>query len=543
MTKQTNYLGNPNLKKTNVKIDFTPEQLQEYTKCSEDPIYFIKHYVKIVTLDEGLSPFNMYDWQTKMIDICHTNRFTICKVPRQSGKTTAIVGYILWYVLFQAEQSIAILANKGDLAQSILYKLQLAYEYLPLWMQQGIISWNKKSIELENKSKIIAASTSSSGVRGGSYNLVFLDEFAFVPFNLAEAFWRSTYPTITAGKNTKVMIVSTPNGMNMFYKMWMESTQKRSSYIPIEVRWNDIPGRDEKFKEETIKNTSVDQWRQEFECEFLGSANTLISPSKLAVLAHELPMHEKDGLALYQKPENNRYYFMVADTSRGIGSDYHAFLVYDVTTIPYKVVARYRNNELSPLLYPNIIKKVAETYNSAFVLIEINDNGQQIADILTQELEYENVITSASKGRAGQVMGSGFASRIQTGVRTTGQVKRIGCLTLKSLIEDDKLLVTDFDSINELSTFVQRKSSFEAEEGQNDDLAMCMVLFSWATTQPYFRDLTDTDVRKKLEDERLKAIEEDMLPVGFLPTDNMEDKFVDDEGVVWSVDDSWLAKA
>ena len=260
------YLGNSNLKKVGIDISFTEEEATEFIKCSQDPVYFIRKYVKIVNVDHGLVPFDMWSFQEDMVRDFHANRFSICKMPRQVGKTTTTVGYMLWCVLFHEDYTIAILANKGQLAQEILSRLQKAYEYLPLWLQQGIITWNKRNIELENGSKIYAYATSAAGVRGGTYNLIFLDEFAFVPKNMADDFFTSTYPVISSGKTTKVIIVSTPCGLNHFYKMWVDATEKRSLYKPIEVHWSQVPGRDEKWKEETIRNTSEEQFRQEFEC-------------------------------------------------------------------------------------------------------------------------------------------------------------------------------------------------------------------------------------------------------------------------------------
>jgi hypothetical protein len=517
------YLGNPLLKAPGVQIDFTKEQIEEYVKCAKDAKYFIETYIKIVNVDKGLVSFNLYDFQEKMVDTFVNNRFTICKLPRQSGKSTTVVGYMLWNILFNDNQNCAILANKGQLARDLLGKIQLSYENLPKWLQQGVITWNKGNIELENGSKAVAASTSSSAIRGGSYNLIFLDEFAFVGMNLAEEFFASVYPTISSGTTSKIIIVSTPNGLNHFYKMWTDAMEHRSNYIPIEVHWRDVPGRDDKWREETIKNTSEDQFRQEFECEFIGSVNTLIAPTKLRSLAFTEFKKEEWGLDYLEQPQKNHAYVISADVSHGVGLDYSAFSVFDVTQIPYRQVAKYRNAEISPMLLPEVIHRYARWYNDAFVLVENNDIGGTVAETLHNELEYDNMLSTVMKGRAGQQISGGFGGGTNLGVRMSKQVKRIGCQTLKDMIESDKLLVQDFETIQELSTFVARRQSYEAEEGAHDDVVMTMVAFAWLTRQPFFRELTDTDIRARLAEEKYHAMLDDLTPPGFIDDGQSED--------------------
>ena len=519
-----NYLGNPNLKRSNVNVQYTKEQIEEYIKCAKDPVYFIQEYIQIVNVDKGLVPFKLYDFQNEMVNAFQTSRFVINKLPRQSGKSTTVTAYMLWLILFHDQQSIAILANKGSLARDLLGKIQLAYEHLPKWLQQGIVVWNKGNIELENGSKIIASATSSSAIRGGSYNLIFLDEFAFVSNNIAENFFASVYPTISSGETTKVIIVSTPNGLNHFYKLWSDAIDKKNQYKPIEVTWNQIPGRDEKWKTETISNTSEDQFRQEFECEFIGSMNTLISPSKLRAMRFKYPIRKVGNLTIYEEPQKDKVYVMTVDTARGVGLDYSAFLVFDVTKFPYRVVATFRDKNISPMLYPTTIHNVGMSYNEAFILVETNDIGQQVVDILHNDLTYENLMVTVHKGRAGQQVSGGFGGQKRAiGVKTTKQVKRIGCSNLKDLIENDKIIIEDFDLISELSGFVGRGSSYEAEEGMHDDLVMCTVLFSWIVRQDYFKEITDTDIREKLYNEKMKLIEDQMLPFGFIDDGSKED--------------------
>ena len=508
MQNENHYLGNPLLKKSNVPVNWTKDNILEYQKCMEDPIYFIKNYIKIVSLDDGLVPFRLYDFQEKIVETIHNDRFTICKMPRQSGKSTTMVSYILHYILFNPNMNVAILANKAATARDILGRLQLAYENLPKWLQQGVVSWNKGSVDLENGSRVVASSTSSSAVRGGSYNMIFLDEFAFVPTNVAEDFFSSVYPTISSGKTTKVIIVSTPNGMNLFYKLWVDAEYKRNSYNIVDVHWSQVPGRDEKWKIETIANTSEEQFKREFECEFLGSANTLIHPTKIKSMAFKNPITSNAGLDMYEKPQHGSTYVLVADVARGTKNDYSAFIVFDVSTVPYQIVAKYRDNEIKPMLFPNIIHDVAKAYNMAYVMVEVNDIGEQVATALQFDLEYENLIMASMRGRAGQVVGGGFSGgKAQLGVRTTKAVKRLGCSNIKQVIETDKLIINDYDLITEFSTFILKGQSYEAEEGHCDDLAMCCVLFGWLVEQTYFKELTDDDIRARMFDEQQNQLE------------------------------------
>ena len=538
MSNKEQYLGNPNLKKGHTKTRFTKKQIEEVIKCLDDPKYFISTYLKIVTIDKGLVPFKMYDFQRTMVETFHDNRFTICKLPRQSGKSTIIVSYLLHYVLFNDNVNVAILANKSSTARDLLGRLQLAYEHMPKWLQQGVLNWNKGSIELENGSKIVAASTSSSAVRGSTFNIIFLDEFAYVPNNIAEEFFSSVYPTISSGESSKVMIVSTPHGMNMFYKLWVDAENKRNDYVPIEVHWSEVPGRDEKWKEQTIRNTSEAQFQTEFECEFLGSMDTLVNASKIKTMAVINPKRS-GGLDVYELPKKDHTYTVTVDVSRGLSNDYSAFVVVDVTQAPYKIVAKFRDNDIKPIVFPSIIERVAKHYNTAYVLIEINDLGQQVADSMQFELEYDNMMMVTQRGRSGQVLGGGFSGRgNQLGLRMTKGTKKIGTSNLKSLIEGDQLIINDFEIIAELSTFIAKGKSFQAEPGATDDLVMCLVIFAWLSNQRYFKELTDVDVRGQLFSEQQNAIESDMAPFGFIDNglddpEGRNSSFYDDAGVLW----------
>jgi hypothetical protein len=529
--KKPGYLGNTNLKPEGQRLEFTKEQIEEYIKCAKDPSYFISKYIKVISLDKGLVPFEMYPYQNKMIELIHNNRFVIAKLPRQSGKTTTVASYLLHYILFNQSVSIAILANKQSTAREILARLKLSYEYLPLWLQQGVQEWNKHSIVLENGSRIIAAATSSSAIRGGSYNVILLDEYAHVPTTVAEEFFSSVYPTITAGQTTRVIMISTPKGLNMFYRFWKGAQSKQNEYIPIEVAWNEVPKypggppRDEEWKKETIRNSSERQFQEEFVCDFVGSTNTLISSQKLNNLIWKKPISKtNDGLTIMEHPpeptqeDRSNIYFMTVDVARGQGKDYSAFTVVDITQFPYKIVAKYKNNTVSPLLFPSIIRAVAGRYNNAYVMVELNDIGSQVADILHNDLEYENLVKSNVLGRKGQVLNEGFGSKKsrQLGIKTSQIVKKVGCAVLKNLIENDKLIIEDSDIIEELTTFIANHSSFQAEDGYTDDLTMTLVLFSWATRQDFFKNITDSDIRTEMYSQDMKKIEEDLLPFGYV---------------------------
>ena len=534
------YLGNPNLKRANTQIQFTEKQIVEFLKCKDDPVYFALNYIKIVSLDEGEVPFKMYPFQEKLVRRFHENRFNICKMPRQTGKSTTCVSYLLHYALFNANVNIAILANKASTARDLLNRLQFAYEKLPKWMQQGILVYNKGSMELENGSKIIAASTSASAVRGGSYNIIFLDEFAFIPNHIADQFFASVYPTISSGKNTKVIMVSTPHGMNHFYRYWHDAERGENEYVPTEVHWSEVPGRDDKWRAQTIKNTSEAQFRVEFECEFLGSVDTLIAPSKLKAMVYQNPTTRNAGLDVYEQPIDKHDYMITVDVARGVGFDYSAFVVVDITEFPHRLVAKYRNNEIKPMLFPNIIWEVARNYNNAFILCEVNDIGDQVASILNYDLEYSNLLMCSMRGRAGQIVGQGFSGKkTQLGVKMSKTVKKVGSLNLKTMIEGDKVIINDYEIISELTTFISKSNSFEAEEGCNDDLAMCLVIYAWLVAQDYFKELTDQDVRKRLYEEQKNQIEQDMAPFGFIDDGLDQDTFVDTEGDRWNKVDEY----
>ncbi len=532
--ENNSYNGNSNLKPIGFEMQYTSDQVKEILKCREDPIYFIENYCYIVSLDNGLIPFKLYDCQREKVDVIMNNRKVILMEGRQQGKTITSAACILHYTIFSSNKTVAILANKSTAAREVLSRYQIMYENLPLWMQQGIKTWNKGDVELENGSKVFTSATSTSGIRGKSVNWLYIDEAAIIPNNVAEEFFTSTYPTIMAGETTKVLLTSTPLGYNHFWKYWNDAQEGRIGFVALQIPYWKIPGRDEKWAEEQKSVLGELKFNQEVLCTFLGSSNTLISPDTIARLSPIPFMHEKDGLDILEYPVPGHVYFNTVDTSRGIGGDYSAFTIIDTTEYPYKIVAKYRNNKISPLLYPTVIHKVSKEYNSAYVLVEINDIGQQVADIIHNDLEYENMIWVGSDARYGQVLSSSGRSSI-LGVRTTKQVKRIGCATLKSLVEENKLLVFDRDIISEFSTFIEHNGVFQADEGYNDDLTMTLVLFAWATNDPMFKDLMNANNRQALYSSQMQNIEDELTPFGFIDNGQMDEPEVEVIG-----EDVWL---
>ena len=538
MTQSKNsYNGNRSLKQIGFVINYTYEEVQELLKCKEDPIYFIKTYCKIVSLDsEQLIPFSLYPYQEKFINTLHNNRRVISMQPRQMGKSQTVAAYVLWYTLFNNNKEVAILAHKSDAAMEILSRYQLMYENIPLWMQQGIKTWNKGDVELENGSSVFTAATSSAGIRGKSVNLLYVDEAAIIPNNIAEQFFTSVYPVVSAGETTKIILTSTPLGYNHFWKFWNEAENNTNGFVPLRVQYGEHPKRDEKWAAEQKALLGEIKFNQEVLCAFLGSSNTLISADTIARLSPKAFFHSRDNLDIIEEPKAGRSYFITVDTSRGVGGDYSAFTVIDTSEYPFSIVAKYRDNKISPLLYPNIVHKVAKDYNNAFILVEINDIGQQVADIIHNELEYENMIWVGSDSRYGQHLSSS-GKGATLGVRTTKQIKRIGCASLKSLIENNKLLVFDKDIISELSTFIEHNGSFEADEGYHDDLTMTLVIFAWASNDSLFRDLMNSNNREALFKQQMINIEEELTPFGFINDGTPED-FLPEvvDGDLWLTD-------
>lgn len=517
------FRGNDKLRPAGIPVEMTAEQMREYIKCMEDPVYFCDRYIKIIDVDTGLIDFHPYDYQKKMIQTFDKKRFSVVMAPRQCGKTTAVAGFIIWSLLFKPAYAMGVMANIMSKAQGILERVELAYENLPKWMQQGVKVWNKRSILLENDSSVFASATTAAGLRSNSLSCILLDEFAHVARNIQLAFFTSTYPVITSGTETKVIMISTPNGMEMFAKTWADAKEKKNGYTPIQVHWWDTPGRDKAWKEEVIRNTSKDQFRVEYECQIVGSTNTLIDPNVLMTLRAREPIRKTDDIAIFEEPIKGHVYMLVADSARGIGGDYSAFVVVDITKMPYRLVATYRDNTIKPIQYPNYINHAAQIYNEAYVLPETND-GTQIVDLLIDELNCPNVLTTASSGRAGVILEG--ESKPMPGIRTTKGVKRMGCFNLKTLVENQKIVIESQDVISELCSFTSQHNSFEAELGTHDDLVMCLVLFSWASAQAAFKEISGTE-RASLEnisEENLTHMEKEKLVIGLVNAGDLDDK-------------------
>jgi len=544
MNNNNGYNGNSSLKRIGIDFSYSEEQVLEIAKCVKDPIYFIDNYCYIVTLDHGIQPFKLYDCQKKKIKLIHDNRKVILMEGRQQGKTTSAAAYILWYTLFQDNKSVAVLANKSATAREIMSRYQLMFEYLPPWMQQGIKTWNKGDIELENGSIVFTSATTAAGIRGKSVNLLYIDEAAIIPNTVADAFFTAVYPVISAGQTTKILITSTPLGYNHFWKFWNDAINKNNDFVPMYIPYWEIPGRDEKWALEQKRQLGDLKYNQEVLCKFLGSSLTLINSDTIEYMSTCPTVYSKDGLDLYEYPINGQRdedeklvtkphtYVIVADTAKGVGGDYSAFVIVDITEVPYKLVGKFRDNKIAPMLYPTVIHKIAKDYNNAYVMIEIN-SSEQVAHIMHNELEYDNIIFVNRDTKKGQVVSGGFGGgKTQLGVQTDKRVKRIGCFTFKALVEEKKLLIMDADTISEISTFIQVRDSYAADDGYHDDLVMPLVLFSWLTTNSYFKELNNVNIREAMYQERIKQIEEDVIPFGFIQN-GLEEEFVVDSGDVW----------
>jgi hypothetical protein len=541
-SRDEGYLGNPLLKRQGTDVDWTPDLVTEYIKCSQDPLYFVETYMKIININDGLVSFKLYPYQKIMLDTMAHNRFTIIATARQAGKSTVTCAFILWYILFHPEKTIALLANKGETAREILGKVQLAYQHLPKWLQQGIKEWNKGNMVLENNSRVIAAATSSDAIRGYAINMLFIDEAAFI--ENWEEFFTSVGATISSGRDSKIVLVSTPNGLNHFYQYWVNAQNGENGYKPVMVVWQDVPGRDEKWKQETLQlmNFDMAKFEQEYCVEFQGSSGTLVAGWKLKELVAHIkttpPSREYDGLYQYKMPEPNHNYFCTVDVSRGKGLDYSAFHIIDCSMIPYEQVCTFRSNMITPVDYAEIIQRMCKTYNNAYILVEVNDIGEQVSYTLWADYEYENLLSTENAGRAGKRVTSGFGGTgggNDRGIRTTKNVKNMGCSLLKLLVEQNTIKLNDFHTIDELTTFSRKAQSWEAEENKHDDMVMGLVLFAWLADQQYFKDITNINTLMSMRERSDDELMLELSPFGFV-----DDHMMDIEEALERSKDSWM---
>jgi len=516
------YLGNPNIKRDGVEQSWTSEEIREYAACMKDPVYFAKRHLKVISLDEGLIDFNLYPYQEEMFNHFDGNRFSIVLACRQSGKSISSVAYLVWYAIFHPEKTVAILANKGATAREMLARATLMLENIPFFLQPGCKAVNKGSIEFSNNSRILAAATSGSSIRGLSVNLLFLDEFAFVE-NAAE-FYTSTYPVVSAGKDTKVIITSTANGLgNIYHKLWEGAVQQTNEFKPFRIDWWDVPGRDDEWKRQTVSNTSELQFDQEFGNNFHGTGNTLISGNKLLAMKAKAPIYTQESIKVYDRPNQNHSYMMFVDVAKGRGQDYSTFNLVDISARPFKQVAVYRDNNISPILFPDIIYKYAKTYNDAYVVIESNDQGSVVCNGLYYDLEYEHVFVES------------MIKKNAIGVEMTRKVKRIGCSNIKDLVERDKIDIVDADTIIEFSTFVAKGNSYEASDGNHDDLVMNFVLFGWFASSSLFNDMTDVNIKELMYQEKMKQVEDELVPFGMVDDGRPDESEIID-GERWHIE-------
>lgn len=484
--RRARYMGDPDLRRAGQKKPMTPEMVEEWRKCRDDIVYFVRKYMRIVHVDHGMVLFNLWHFQEKMLRNMEHNRFFVSKCPRQVGKSITTAAFILHYMIFNSQKNIGILANKATTSAEILDRVKKGFRYLPDFLQPGVEEWNKTSIALDNGCKLSSHATSSSSVRGQSFSMLFIDEVAFIPQHEWEEFWKSTYPTVSSGKKTKVLMVSTPNGMNHFYDIWRKAVDRKSTFFPFSIHWSDVPGRDEKWKEETIGNTSLEDFMQEYECQFRSSSGTLISSGKIEdMIKYALePITKDNSLYIYKEAKPGHKYFCAVDVAEGRGQDYSTAVMMDVTGFPYEIVAVYRSNKVSPLYLPQLLFNFAMRYNEAQILIEIANQGLLVAKELFLDLEYENLIQFGG---------------IELGIKTSKRTKAIGCSTLKDMIELDKLIINSRLVADEFTTFVEKNLSFAAVEGYHDDLVMALVVFAYFTTMDDFDNYVDR--RQRMPDE------------------------------------------
>ena len=519
------YMGNPNLKRVGTTFEYPQHLVEEYERCMDDPIYFAEKYIKIVTVDRGLIPIELFDYQKELIEAFKDNNRLILTTARQMGKTTAAVVLILHFILFNEHKEVALLSNKLAGATEILSRIRIAYEALPLWLQQNVVAWNKSTVELANGCKVYAAASSSSSIRGRSVALLYIDECAFIPN--WDDFSNSVLPVIASGKSAKLLYTSTPNGLNHYYYTWDAALKGENDFVAIAADWTRHPDRDENWKKKTLADMNFDEMRfaQEYELEFIGSSGTLLSGAVLKSLRPSNPilMNANEGFKQFVKPEPGKIYVLIADVSEGKGLDYSTFSIIDVSTMPYNQVFTFRNNMLGTMDFAQVIYQFANLYNGAYVMVEINNMGVQVADSLLLEYGYENLIMTKAAGKTGKRITGGFGGgQVDRGIRTTKTVKATGCSLVKMLIEQKQLHINDSDTITEFNTFSKKSQSYEAEEGKHDDMVMPLVLFGWMTADPFFKEITNINTLEHLRERTNSEILESVLPFGYIQNANSD---------------------
>lgn len=509
--KKLHYRNDPQLRRENVKLSLTQDHVNEFVKCSNDPIYFIENYCHVNDPNFGLKIITLRDYQKRLIQSVHDSKYNILNLPRQSGKSTTLSLYLVWQICFKNDTVSAILANKEKTAREIFGKVLDCFRLVPQFLKPGVKEYNKSSIQLDTGSKIIIAATSESGIRGYTINgTLLLDECAHLATPMFNHFYESVYPTISTAKDSKIVLVSTPNGLNHFYKIWQDAVNKKSGYIPFTINWNEVPGRDDAWRKKEISNIGEENFKQEYECSFVGGHKCLFNQTTLEKITYKLPiMKLYDGdLLVYQNPIKDRKYLLVCDISEGLGKDYHTMNIIDVTSFPFEQVAVYTNNTADLPVIPYIIEKIAKQFNDAMVLVENNGANKVVTNILFSTIEYENT----------------YADDKEIGIRMTKTTKKAGIAKLKELIENQGIIINDFNTLKEMSNFIKKGESYKASAGNTDDIVMGLVLFSYFTNLEFFAEWSGNtgknDKLKEMYDKKLQQMMEDTILPVIIETDN-----------------------
>lgn len=497
--------------------------------CADDHILIDENFKEVFAKDSyGVSLITTYgiskvksvvqlNKSENMYDVTvNSNNHTYFTNGILSHNTTSATVIILHYVLFNEAKKVALLANNAAGSREILERIKLAYEGLPRFLQCGVSEWNKSSVQFENKSKITAAASSSSSIRGRTVSMLYIDECAFIP--RWDLFSASVLPTLSSGITTKTILTSTPDGMNHFYYYCKGAKDGTNGFKYFEVPWYKVPSRDEKWKQETLEtiNFDMDKFRVEYECAFTGSSGSLISGAVLQSLKSIEPIRKSEGFSQYEEPIREAMYFMTCDVARGKNLDYSTIQVLRVTEDKrYKQVATYNSNTVSPIEFAGVVSNIGRLYNSCPILVEINDIGAQILDLLLIDYEYENLLYTESRGPKGKGVSFGKSKGSDLGVRTTTSVKSIGCSILKVLIEQDKIEINDKTTIDQLRVFSKYLNTYRAEYGHHDDLIMPLVLFSWMSADQNFISYTDSNVLMDLREQTEAEMFDNLETFGF----------------------------